>query len=1015
MAHTIQTPRTSSPPADLRPAPLRIPLRKSVASFDRDDDPEPPRVTKHSNGARDAPASTLSRNDLSLHSHPAIPHTFAERHDPGSKLESLVSRFEILDAVNSVDISIPQHLNHSHRARPSALPRATGSKQPLHRNTISHSPRESISRTSSELSPRQLRTPVSFGRKSTLPVSTQPIANVPNAIGCGHSGVDHARSPFAPSIIPVLRHSRSFITSKKTPPRRLPTSKSFRKNHPSPTPSSSASATSTQATPELSLSRSVPKRRGTPRRLRTDSNLPAGPGTLPPQPRLSVADLRESFEKISQPAETFGGSTRLSFHSKSSRRSVGQGQNMLSSDSKRPQELRIEWSSIAPDEASSSRRPLFGKGHIVHVRSWAKAAELPSIESALGVSVRHDPSAFLSRGGRSSPQEIRQEDGKIVSVPLGLDPASRRVNGKMGRQSGTNAGLDTSMDGVGGASSNEKKGDRSLVEPPNVQHEPSAAADASGRGQLEPLKIPLALSSGDRPTQGCGKVSQLRSFFERSSKRLSSPLSFVNFRSRLESEESIDELTRDYSSSSWNESECPTSTHTIARKISIVPSLTTEISVNDFFCDFVGPSHEENSINASPSETPAEMEPQTKRESPVKRRIQQFEHLSRDSLRVGASTEHHGRYNDVGLPSTLENENRAGGKRNTVAGWRPIHRKGVAIWRKISSSFSRSLDSWKDCNGDREPVNLTENTNSNGSPDRSPLPASNSGLSFRRPSPFGYSMYRVPHKSRRPAISSNTTSSIQIGGGDSPYNVPKKGLNTSYSRLSLDTPPSLAVRKSPPFIARMTSGLHLPGGFGLDGHFPSKPVEEEEEFRPSEATTSELSTPQGDPNALLKVMLKQSAEERSRRRQDEKHLRRDKTFKTLARWKEKCKVDVAHHFTDDTEESAKKHDKGKGKGKERETARGESEGQCEQDTETNKKTESGFVVFESKHVKLRHPKPRRPGQGRKLANMYRDKGSSGVSVTTKASSGATLKDSRQGFRQKASSALGLGTRKRNST
>ncbi|RWA14535.1 hypothetical protein EKO27_g569 [Xylaria grammica] len=842
MAHTIQTPRTSSPPADLRPAPLRIPLRKSVASFDRDDDPEPPLVTKHGNGARDALASTLSRNDLSPHSHPAIPHTLAERHDPGSKLESLVSRFEILDAVNRLDQARSHELLDPNN-------RCIGTQSAIH-----------------------------LENQYAEHLQNYPLVNS-----------EHL-------FLSVIIHNIEEDTS--TPP--------------------------------------------------TDVQV------ISEEPSITYTVL-------------------ICFC-----------------------HIHAGYTGAFPKQISAQ-----------------ETGNAPKTKNRLKFTCR--ASAFLSRGGRSSPQETRQEDGKILSVPMELDPASRRVNEKMGRQSETNTGLDTSMDGVGGASSNEKKGDRSLVEPPNVQYEPFAAADASGRGQLEPLKIPLALSSGDRPTQGCGKVSQLRRFFERSSKRLSSPLSFVNFRSRLESEESIDELTRDYSSSSWNESEYPTSTHTIARKISIVPSLTTEISVNDFFCDFVGPSYEENSINASPSDIPDEVEPQTKRESPVKRRIQQFEHLSRDSLKAGASTEYHSRYNDVGLPSTLENENRAGGKRNTVAGWRPIHRKGVAIWRKISSSFSRSLDSWKDCNSDREPINLTENTNSNRSPDRSPLPASNSGFSFRRPSPFGYSMYRVPHKSRRPAISSNTTSSIQIGSGNSPRNVPKNGLNTSYSRLSLDTPPSLAVRKSPPFIARMTGGLHLPGGFGLDGHFPSKPVEEEEEFRPSEATTSELSTPQGDPNALLKVMLKQSAEERSRHRQDEKHLRRDKTFKTLARWKEKCKVDVAHHFTDDTDESAKKHDKGKGKGKERETARGESEGQCEQDTETNKKTESGFVVFESKHVKLRHPKPRRPGQGRKLANMYRDKGSSGVSVTTKASSGATLKDSRQGFRQKASSALGLGTRKRNST
>ncbi|TGJ88633.1 hypothetical protein E0Z10_g23 [Xylaria hypoxylon] len=430
-----------------------------------------------------------------------------------------------------------------------------------------------------------------------------------------------------------------------------------------------------------------------------------------------------------------------------------------------------------------------------------------------------------------------------------------------------------------------------------------------------------------------------------------------------------------------------------------------------FFCEFVGgPSYEESPTTASPSETAAEGGSRVKRESPVKRRIKQFEHISRDSLKIGTITEHHTKYNDAGLPSVFENDDRAGGKRNTVGGWRPIHRKGVAIWRKISNSFGRSLDNWKDCNSDREPINLTEDANSNTGPDHSPSPVNNPRRGFRRPSPFGYSMHRVPHKSRRFAMPSNTASSIQLSGGDALNNVPKGTSNTSYSLLSPNTPSPLTVRKSLPIVARVSSGLRQPREFGLDGHFPSKPMQEEE-FRLSDATASGLNTPQGDPDALLKVMLKQSAEERSRRRQDEKHLRRDKTLRTLAKWKERCKVDVTHQ--EDTEAS-KKHDKDKGKGKERETLRGESDGQG-QETETNKKTESGFVVFESKGVKLRHPKPRRPNQVRKMANMYREKGSSGVSVNTKASSGTTLKESRQGFRQKASSALGLRGRKGNST
>ncbi|KAI0536521.1 hypothetical protein GGR58DRAFT_528200 [Xylaria digitata] len=1050
MAHTVQTSRVSPPLADLRPAPLRIPLRKSVASCDDDDDNENGDsrtvVTKDTDGARDTSPSALSRKDPSQHSQSDIPHTHVERPDPGSRLESLVSRFEILDAVNSADTSLPQYPNSSYKATPSTIPRATGSKQIPHQDLISHSPIESISRASSELSPRQIRTPISSGSKSMLPLSVQPIATIPNIIGRGpsnnsrnlthpkalhgrdidtdeqqtpnpsssyytsHSTISSTRSPLATSTIPILRHSRHFITSKDTPSRRLPTSKSFRKNHPSSVHSSTASATSIQATAEPSPIEALSQRQETPQKLRKDSDLPAGSNTTLPQPRRSVADLRRSFEKISQPVEPTNELTALGFSFKPSLNNIRQHQNLSSSALRRPPELLIERQSIALNEAPSSRPPLFGKGHIIHVKPRAKAAELFSSQGSIRDSLGHEPSLSSLRGGRSSPQEIPQVGTKDLHGPTKSEPVPRPVGEKMRRESGNNAGLDTSMDGLGGTPFGEQQSDGALAETPKAQYDDSLA-DTRCRSRPKAHATPLALPPGSRQTQGGAKVSQLRRFFERSSKRFSSPLSLVSLRSRPEPEpkECTGELVRDSPSPSWSEPESLTSTHTIARKISIVPSLTTEISVNDFFCDFVSGQSYESLATASPSGTGAKLEPQAKRESPVKRRIQQFEHLSRDSLKIGTVTEHNGQYKDAGLPSIIKNDSRAGGKRNTIGSWKPIHQKGVAIWRKISNSLSRSLDSWKDCDGDREPINLTEDINSNTSPDHSPSPVKNFGHSLRRPSPFGYSIYRVSHRSRRFASSSNTASSIQLGGGDASNNVPKGTANNGYSRLSPDAPPPPPLRNSLPSIARVSSGFRGPSWFGLDGHFPSKPVQEED-FQPSDVTTPSPSTPQGDPNALLKVMLKQSAEERGRRRQDERNFRRDKTFKALARWKEKCKVDMGYHSADDTDEAGKKQDKGKGKGKEKETVRKEGE---EQETETNKKTESGFVIFESKDVKLRHPKPRRPGQVRKLANMYREKGSSGVSVNTKTSSGVTLKESRQSFRQKASSALGFGGRKGN--
>ncbi|KAI0967328.1 hypothetical protein F4678DRAFT_446260 [Xylaria arbuscula] len=694
----------------------------------------------------------------------------------------------------------------------------------------------------------------------------------------------------------------------------------------------------------------------------------------------------------------------------------------LSISQLRPELLRQRFS-VAKDKSSCPQPPIFGKGHIVNVRPRSKASGLPSPKFAAVGSVRHESSPSLSRTERSSLHEICQEETRIPHEP-GKQSLPQHEREKLSEEPETDISLHALMDSLDSAQFGEKQGDGTLEEALKPKCEQFSAEDSSIKGQPEVLGVSTASLPGSRPTQGVGKVSQLRKFFERSSKLLYSPLSLMNSRPILEQNDSNSALMGSYPSSSWDGSESPRSIRTLARRISIVPSLTTEISVNDFFCDFVGrPSCEESPVTVSQSENIGKVGSVMKQESPVKNRIQQFERFSRDSLKAAAASQKHDKHDHGGPPSAFEKDNRAGGKRGMVGSWRPIHKKGVAIWRKISNSLSYSFDSWKDCNSYHEQISAAEDTGLNPTSDHSTSPANDLKHGFRHFSPFGYSMHRVTHMSRQFVTPSHTASSIQLTDKDTPSIAPRRALNTSYSRPSPDTPPPpLIIRKSLPIIARVRSGLHRSNGFGLDGHFPSKPVLEEE-FRPSDVPTSGPSTPQGDPDALLKVMLKQSAAERSRRREDEKHLRRDKKLRALAIWKGKGKADTVAPLPSTgevgpSEETTKKHDRGKwkGKGKEKEVELKESDGHSSkgQDNETNKKTESGFEVFESKDVKLRHPKPRRPGQVRKVANMYKEKGSSGASINTKASSGATLrgkekeKESRQGFfRQKASSALGL--------
>ncbi|GAW25835.1 hypothetical protein SAMD00023353_1400520 [Rosellinia necatrix] len=600
------------------------------------------------------------------------------------------------------------------------------------------------------------------------------------------------------------------------------------------------------------------------------------------------------------------------------------------------------------------------------------------------------------------PQVSRNQKTEFREAPIGLEPLIQPIDEEI------HVGLEFSMDGssstplkLNGYRRNEAQADTLTFQDkqPILENTPKRS----------PFKAIVAQKA--RPVHGIGRVSQLRRLFERSSPRVSSPLPGIRLSSNLYTNGPSSEPASNYSSPAWNGSESSASTHTVTRRRSMVPSLATEISVNDFSCDFVsGPNHGETSVTASPSGTPAGLGPQMKRVSPVKRRIQQFEHLSRDSLGCSIpATNYQGEASGVKRTSKSKHGNQLDGKRDTVGGWKPIYKKGVAIWRKISDSFSRPLGGFKDSNADYRHFNSIQGEKLNTGIDGLRWQGNESQRHLEHDGSFGYSMHRVAHGSRHLPSSSRSSRNVDIDV-ESPLNrQPNNTPKANYGHSSPTTPiRPLIVRKSLPIIARMSSGVRWPSGFGLDGHFPSKPVRDED-HEPSGAISSTRGTPQDEYNVLPRAILKRSEAERNRRRQVERQQRRRRASRTLGEWKGKAKVKGVLDRTDNAilnEEANKKHDRPKGKGKDK-----GKEKETTENVETNKKTESGFTIFESKDVKLRHPRPRRPGQVRKLANMYKEKGSSGASVNTKASSGATLKESRQTFRQKAGSALGLGGRK----
>lgn len=188
MSHTTYTSRTGSPPRDLRPAPLRIPLRKPAASLDEG---AVTAATQHRDGDRDTTASASRREDTSHHHHSDnITRALSHRRGLDSKLESLVSRFETLDAANT---SEAQHQNSSSEAR------VTGPKQNPQQILNNNLPLKSmLSQDSSVLSPRQMVPLISFRRKSMIPVSAQPFTTIP---ATAHDHSDGNGASICPKVL----------------------------------------------------------------------------------------------------------------------------------------------------------------------------------------------------------------------------------------------------------------------------------------------------------------------------------------------------------------------------------------------------------------------------------------------------------------------------------------------------------------------------------------------------------------------------------------------------------------------------------------------------------------------------------------------------------------------------------------------------------------------------------------------------------------------------------------------
>jgi hypothetical protein len=186
--------------------------------------------------------------------------------------------------------------------------------------------------------------------------------------------------------------------------------------------------------------------------------------------------------------------------------------------------------------------------------------------------------------------------------------------------------------------------------------------------------------------------------------------------------------------------------------------------------------------------------------------------------------------------------------------------------------------------------------------------------------------------------------------------------------------PLLPARKSFPFLQRFSNGDGNEYSFSLDGANNSKPKNQDEVFSNPEAAVATFDLVPTISHASHSTSLPPTNQLRKRA---ERGVRRDQRAQKKA------------------DKLAMKQEKKKGKGNqcvnmEQETVQREDE-KARTERNWGHKTASGFMVRQAK-VDVVAPKPNRPGQVRKIVNMYKDKSTSLLRLASgsrKESSGCT--------------------------
>ncbi|KAH9885680.1 hypothetical protein F4778DRAFT_798836 [Xylariomycetidae sp. FL2044] len=806
--------------------------------------------------------------------------------------------------------------------------------------------------------------------------------------------------------------------STESSPRRLHTAKSSRQN--SPTKSKSQTSLYSKAT---RTSRDAWDSNDETRNALSGEEPPgtfdhgnSRAGVIPTQ-RPSVADLRKSFEQRSGVATTPRGSPQKPhlqaksssiYSDRQSKESLRSGRRFGYADAPAEEPPTLSHTGIQLPYGMRESNSMADMRHREDAHS-----SVPSQSSRM---ITHTPTASWMRSTRSR------------RVKAQLSKSSTRGNISLSRSESVYDRRSDQVSEVSPLVSTVERG-KAVDHSAMLQVTPSNGARDMLAPQLDGLsdetitpnaenepRIDTQDENASRPPT---KVSEFRSFFDLSSIRGSSPGSIISFRRRHARADLDSQQDDPIVSNVKARSMITLNSYADLSTVVLAPELTTKISTNDFSCDFDGhfddpvvpDTRSEHSI--SPDRC---IKPSPKKESPLKEKIQLFEKLNRGSPANKSS----GPFSQVKTHDVGRHVNYCKGdkdvpKKKSFGGWRPVRERGSAIWRRISSSFTHTQDENQEIGGNQAKRGCQQGLHAH------PTHATSAGSHprYRKSSLFGYHVYRSSEPDHTDPVevsSSRSPPSPNNAEGDSSTS----GLNIRRLRAVHNRAPTpsaqVSLRKSFPLLGRVSSSLGISDhssntepdvDFGNDGGILSRRkkggggVDDVRDGLPSSSSSF-------DPHALSKIKLRQIAAERKKRRMEEKQLRRaEKAMKREGKGKD---VRLGHqlpghrqrHFF--SEGAAAHHGSERGRNVEEEegeqkpgqpgpsasssnnknnattTTKEAKEKEKTRDASWAKFTSSGFVVRHLKGVELESPKPKRPGQVRKIVNMYKDRTASSLRV-----------------------------------